>query len=275
MTPALRRSGDIKDPDMSAEGDAQCGGHRLTIDLAEVSAHPGRPEHAGCHQLFEELHWRFEACRRCAGMSAGLRRLQFADHKTLRLPARVERARISERHQRDIIVGGHCTLGSQFAEMSGSPRPHLQTVRQPGGLNSIQQAGDRVSGDADITDPHTVECWQGHAAHPSERPTLILRPAIRHESKQVPQNELLNALDKHRKAYVLATNPMVETIREIAVFMLKTDYFSQRLLNALADQELSMVNLVDVALEAEDALRGTDLGEFPVPNHPSRSGAST
>jgi transcriptional regulator with XRE-family HTH domain len=81
------------------------------------------------------------------------------------------------------------------------------------------------------------------------------------------QDELLKALDKHRKAYVSATNPMVETINEIAKFMLKTGYFSPRLLNALADQERSMVNLVDVALEAEDALRGADLGEFPVPEH--------
>ena len=78
------------------------------------------------------------------------------------------------------------------------------------------------------------------------------------------QNELLEELKVHSQAYMLATKPMVATIRKISIFMLATGWFTPRLIDALAAQERAMVNLIDVALEAEWALEGTDLGEFPV-----------
>jgi hypothetical protein len=62
---------------------------------------------------------------------------------------------------------------------------------------------------------------------------------------------------------------------KISVLMMQTGYLNPRLMEALALEERARVNLIDVALEAEDALRGRDLGEFPVPNYPNRSEAST
>ena len=89
------------------------------------------------------------------------------------------------------------------------------------------------------------------------------------------QNELLTELHESRKSYVSAARSVEETIREIALLMNQTGFFTPRLLNALAAQENSMVNLIDIAFEASDALVGTDLGEFPHAAPSSQSSAST
>jgi hypothetical protein len=81
------------------------------------------------------------------------------------------------------------------------------------------------------------------------------------------QNELLEELNSQAQAYTAAGEPMIETIRKIAALMMQTGYFNPRLMEALAWEERARVNLIDVALEAQAALTGTDLGEFPVPVH--------
>ena len=89
------------------------------------------------------------------------------------------------------------------------------------------------------------------------------------------QNELLEELNSQAQAYRAAREPMIETIRKIAALMMQTGYFNPRLMEALALEERATRNLIDVGLEAQEALTGTDLGEYPYTTPPSRSGAST
>jgi hypothetical protein len=76
-------------------------------------------------------------------------------------------------------------------------------------------------------------------------------------------NDLLVELTVHREAYAEAAVPLTVTIRKISQRMFQNGWFTPRLLDALDAQERAMLNLIDIALEAELAIENSDLGEFP------------
>ncbi len=76
-------------------------------------------------------------------------------------------------------------------------------------------------------------------------------------------NALLEELHERRKTLLEASAAVADIVRKIALLLLGTDQFEPRILNALAEQEKAMINMLDVLLEAEAALRGDEPADYP------------
>jgi hypothetical protein len=77
-------------------------------------------------------------------------------------------------------------------------------------------------------------------------------------------NELFEVLNRQRLSYLAAAQTTYETIFKITALLGDANTLDRhRLTRYIAEAETGMVNLLDLMLEAEAALRGEDFAEWP------------
>jgi len=76
-------------------------------------------------------------------------------------------------------------------------------------------------------------------------------------------NALLDELHSSRTALMKASGAASKVVREIGVFLGSAQQLDSQVIDAMVKQDTAMVNLIDVLIEAEAALRGDDVADYP------------